>query len=153
MPIVKRSKNWSWQPPPKATYSSFFRNETKRAYIASSLLSSWLGTYLDLYFTGKGWYTFPQRPLAAIFPIHILFATLGLSAFSLLFLFIMTKLQPWQRSLFVVALSFWMALLEAGAEAAGWLIHTSQWSHTYSFIGYWLFINIVWRFFRWMCFW
>ncbi|KDE47303.1 hypothetical protein DI43_09600 [Geobacillus sp. CAMR12739] len=39
--------------------------------MASALLASWAGTYLDLYFVGKGLYTFPKRPFPSVFSIDI----------------------------------------------------------------------------------
>jgi hypothetical protein len=42
-----------------------------------------------------------------------------------------------------------MMLVEILAEAIGWFVHHEQWKHMYTFFGYFLFMTIVWKFYRW----
>lgn len=55
------------------------------------MLGSLLGTYLDLYFVGKGLYEFPTRPLSPIFSINIAFTLIALPLFTMVFLLICSK--------------------------------------------------------------
>ncbi|KYD15862.1 hypothetical protein B4168_4089 [Anoxybacillus flavithermus] len=43
-----------------------------------------------------------------------------------------------------------MTWIEKQAETIGWFVHSSEWKHTYSFVGYSLFMAMVWKFYRWM---
>ncbi|GAJ40589.1 hypothetical protein B4119_2351 [Parageobacillus caldoxylosilyticus] len=45
-----------------------------------------------------------------------------------------------------------MTWIEKQAETIGWFVHSFEWKHIYSFVGYSLFIAMVWRFYRWMWF-
>ncbi|WP_027409035.1 CBO0543 family protein [Anoxybacteroides tepidamans] len=148
MPIVKHLKNSNWRPSPKTPSSN--EGKQRRAYVASCLLASWIGTYLDLYCTGRGLYFFPQRPFPSIFSIDIVFTIIGLPIFSLLFIFVMERLHGWGRGLFTIFLALLMSFGEQQAESIGLFVHTLHWKHEYSLAGYMLFLAIVWRFYRWM---
>ncbi|WP_318538228.1 CBO0543 family protein [Geobacillus thermoleovorans] len=82
MRIVKHLKKSNWRSSPKTPSSTRAR---RRAYLASALLSSWAGTYLDLYFTGKGVYVFPKRPFPSLFSIDIFFTMVVLPLCTVLF--------------------------------------------------------------------
>uniref|UniRef100_A0A7U3YGA5 Uncharacterized protein n=2 Tax=Anoxybacillaceae TaxID=3120669 RepID=A0A7U3YGA5_GEOS0 len=62
----------------------------------------------------------------------------------------MAKLRPWQRGCFLITISLLMTWIEKQAETIGWFVHSSEWKHTYSFVGYSLFMAMVWKFYRWM---
>ncbi|WP_088124171.1 CBO0543 family protein [Parageobacillus genomosp. 1] len=148
MPIVKRSKKWNWRSSPKTP--SFIRTKRAPAYISTLFFASWIGTYLDLYFVGNGWYHFPHRPFPAIFSIDLSFTLIGLPLFVTFFLYVMARLHPWQRGGFLIAMGLFMTWIEKQAETIGWFVHSSEWKHLYSFVGYSLFMAMVWRFYRWM---
>jgi hypothetical protein len=111
--------------------------------------ASWLGTYLDLYFVGKGIYSFPVRPFPSIFTINIAFTLIGLPIFIMFFLYMMESLRRWEKGVLLFVLSLGMMLVEILAEAIGWFVHHEQWKHMYTFFGYFLFMSIVWKFYRW----
>jgi hypothetical protein len=145
MNTAKPSKKWnlpSWQKRP-------FFSKKEKAYLSTIVFASWLGTYLDLYFVGNGMYTFPVRPLPAIFTINIAFTLFGLPVFIMFFLYIMEFLRTWGKGILLFILSLGMMLVEMQAEAIGWFVHYDQWKHVYTFFGYFLFMMIVWTFYRW----
>ncbi|MED5076565.1 hypothetical protein P9851_04470 [Geobacillus stearothermophilus] len=128
-------------------YSSFMR-ASRRAYVASALLASWTGTYLDLYFVGKGLYAFPKRPFPSVFSIDIFFTAVVLPLGTVFFLALMERLSRLGRMGLIAALSALAAALEAKAETYGLFTHTAEWSHWYSVAGYGLFLSIIWEFYR-----
>ena len=114
------------------------------------LLASLLGTYLDLYFIGKGMYYFPNRPFSAIFSINILFTLAVLPIFMVPLLKIMQNLNGWLKGMFVFSISLAMAALEKVAEDMGMFVHTENWHHLYTFLGYSLFIGLISAFHGWI---
>jgi hypothetical protein len=147
MNTAKPSKKWnlpSWRKRP-----FFFKKEKRLAYLSTTVFASWLGTYLDLYFVGKGIYIFPVRPFPSIFTINIAFTLIGLPVFIMFFLYIMESLRTWGRGVLLIIISLGMMLMEIQAEAIGWFVHDEQWNHVYTFLGYLLFLTIVWTFYRW----
>ena len=56
-----------------------------------------MGTYLDLYFTGKGLYSFPIRPLSSIFSINIAFTLVGLPLLTSIYLYFSNKINPGKK--------------------------------------------------------
>ncbi|MCM3704730.1 hypothetical protein M3205_03235 [Cytobacillus firmus] len=143
MHTVKHLKGSSSQPLPK-------RPSGIKAYMPAMLLSSLLGTYLDLYFTGKGMYSFPTRPFSDIFSINIVFTLAVLPIFMIPLLKIMESLKGWFRGIFVLIISLAMAAGEKLAESFGMFVHAETWHHLYTFIGYCLFIGLVAFFHGWM---
>jgi hypothetical protein len=147
MHTVKPSKKWnlpSWQK------RRFLSNKKKRlAYLSTIVFASWLGTYLDMYFVGKGLYAFPVRPFPAIFMINIAFTLIGLPVFITVFLYLMESFRLWGKGVWLIIMSLGMMFMEKQAEAIGWFVHHEQWKHLYSFFGYFLFMMIVWKFYRW----
>jgi hypothetical protein len=113
------------------------------------VFASWLGTYLDMYFVGKGFYAFPVRPFPSIFMINIAFTLVGLPVFITVFLYWMESLRLWGKGVLLIIMSMGMMIVEKQAEAIGWFVHNEQWKHLYSFFGYFLFMTIVWKFYRW----
>ncbi|WP_286148811.1 CBO0543 family protein [Paenibacillus sp. FSL R5-0490] len=143
MHTVKHLKGSSSQPLPK-------RPSGIKAYIPAMLLASLLGTYLDLYFTGKGMYSFPIRPFSGIFTINILFTLAVLPIFMIPLLKIMESLKGRFRGIFVLAISIAMAAAEKIAESLGMFVHAENWHHLYTFTGYCLFIGLIAVFHGWM---
>ncbi|MFE8694861.1 CBO0543 family protein [Cytobacillus sp. FJAT-53684] len=107
------------------------------------LLSSLYGTYLDLYFVGKGMYSFPVRPLPEIFTINLAFTLIGLPLMTLLFLSICNKMKNWKIVVFILVLSLIMAVFEKQAEVLGFFVHHHSWKHLYSLFGYSLYLTII----------
>ncbi|URM34759.1 hypothetical protein LLY41_10405 [Cytobacillus firmus] len=143
MHTVKHLKGSSSQPLPK-------RPSGIKAYIPAMLLASLLGTYLDLYFIGKGMYAFPIRPFSDIFTINILFTLAVLPILMISLLKIMESLRGRFRWMFVLAISIAMAAAEKMAESIGIFVHAENWHHLYTFIGYCLFIGLIAAFHGWM---
>ncbi|WP_436371877.1 CBO0543 family protein [Cytobacillus sp. BC1816] len=121
-----------------------------RAYLPAMLLASLLGTYLDLYFIGKGMYYFPIRPFSAIFSINILFTLAVLPIFMIPLLRIMQSLNGWLKGMFALSISLAMAALEKMAEDMGLFVHADHWHHLYTFAGYCLFIGLISAFHGWI---
>jgi hypothetical protein len=113
------------------------------------VFASWGGTYLDLYFVGKGIYSFPVRLFPSIFTINIAFTLIGLPIFIMFFLYMMESLRSWEKGVLLLIISLGMMLVEMLAEAIGWFVHHEQWKHMYTFFGYFVFMTIVWKFYRW----
>jgi hypothetical protein len=145
---VKQSKKWNLRLSRKKPFS--IKSKTITAYMLTALFASWIGTYLDLYFVGKRWYSFPSRPYSDVFTINIVFTLIGLPILTAFFLYFMRKLNNWKKGVFIIIVSLVMTLVEKQSEAFGWFIHHDQWEHSYSFFGYLLFMIIVWKFFRWV---
>jgi hypothetical protein len=112
------------------------------------IFSSWLATYLDLFFVQKKLYSFPARPLPDLFPINILFTLFALPLVTLIFLTLLQQMRTWQRRGAILLFGIIAALAEQLAERLGWFVHSSEWSHTYSFFGYILFMWLLWKFHR-----
>lgn len=114
------------------------------------LLASLLGTYLDLYYVGKKLYYFPIRPLPSIFTINIGFTLLVLPITMLVLLKIMQRYRNWLKILFVIFISLGMAVMEKAAEDLGLFVHADDWNHLNTFVGYSLFIGLIYAFHGWM---
>ncbi|WP_409271334.1 CBO0543 family protein [Neobacillus sp. SCS-31] len=115
----------------------------------AALLGSLLGTYLDLYFTGKGFYSFPVRPLGHIFSINIAFTLIGLPLLILGFLFICKRINPLPRIALILVMSLFMAAMEKTSETLGLMEHHQSWKHIYTFYGYTIFLTIVYLYYKW----
>ncbi|WP_276353808.1 CBO0543 family protein [Cohnella caldifontis] len=110
---------------------------------ACALLSSLAGTYLDLYFVGKGLYRFPHRLLPEIFPINIVFTLIGLPLLTMVFLHVLTRVNPLGKACLILIASLLMSIAEKLAERLGAFAHSDQWMHVYSFFGYLLFLTVI----------
>ncbi|AGT32306.1 hypothetical protein M493_10225 [Geobacillus genomosp. 3] len=124
------------------------RASRRRAYVASALLASWAGTYLDLYLVGKGLYTFPKRPFPSVFSIDIFFTAVVLPLGAVFFLAFMERLGRFGRIGLIITLALLMMAFEMKAEAYGLFVHNSSWSHLYSLAGYGVFLTMIWNFHR-----
>ncbi|NRD80247.1 hypothetical protein HPT25_23275 [Bacillus sp. BRMEA1] len=117
---------------------------------ACAVLASLLGTYLDLYFVGKGWNQFPERPFPDIFSINILFNLVGLPFLILIFINCLSKVNHWGKAGIVLFVSLLMPILEKLSEMLGFFVHTNRWQHIYTFFGYLLFLTIITIYFHWL---
>ncbi|MGE8206511.1 CBO0543 family protein [Heyndrickxia sp. NPDC080065] len=113
------------------------------------LLGTLLGTYLDLFFIGKGLYSFPKRLMPEIFSINILFTLIGLPLFIIFFLFVCKKIHGVKMTGFIFILSLLMTVAEKFAETLGFFVHNDSWKHIYSLGGYALYLTIIYSFYRW----
>jgi hypothetical protein len=116
-------------------------------YLTVALFASLVGTYLDLIFVGKGMYHFPVRVFPEVFSINILFTLVILPLFTITFLVVAKRVQPFIRFIMIVFISIVFFFSEQVAEQLGWFIHQPEWNHGYSFFGYLLFLIVVWRLF------
>ncbi|CAM3819738.1 Group-specific protein [Cytobacillus oceanisediminis] len=114
------------------------------------LLASLLGTYLDLYYVGKKLYYFPIRPLPSIFTINIGFTLLVLPITMLVLLKVLQWWKGWLRVLFILCISLAMAVMEKAAERMGLFVHADDWNHLNTFVGYCVFIGLIYAFNVWM---
>lgn len=112
--------------------------------LTCAVLASLLGTYLDLYFVGKGLYQFPHRLLPDIFSIHIVFTLIGLPMLTMVFLYCLSLVNDgWGMAGIILFVSLSMPILERFAERLGAFVHSDKWMHVYSFFGYLLFLTII----------
>lgn len=116
-------------------------------YLIVALFASLVGTYLDLIFVGKGMYHFPVRVFPEVFSINILFTLVILPLFTIIFLAVAKRVQPFIRFIMIVFISITLFFSEQVAEQFGWFIHQPEWHHGYSFFGYLVFLLVVWRLF------
>ncbi|WP_449622470.1 CBO0543 family protein [Robertmurraya sp. Marseille-Q9965] len=114
------------------------------------LFATLIGTYLDLFFVGRGLYSFPNRPFPTIFSVNIAFTLIVLPLIVLLFLYICDKLTKRNTFIFILLIGLLASVLERIAEDLGLFIHSSSWNHIYSCVGYSLFMWFVYAFYQWM---
>lgn len=148
MTIAKPSKNSNLPPLQKKRFLSL--NNLLFALLPCLLLASLLGTYLDLYFTGKGMYSFPKRVLPETFSIHIGFTLFILPALTALFLLVCHRVFFRQKVCFIILLSLLMSIGEKQAEAFGFFIHHPSWKHLYSFIGFNVYLALLYLLFHFL---
>lgn len=118
-------------------------------YLPSLLCASLFGTYLDLYFVGKQLYSFPIRPFSEIFSVNILFTLLILPFLTGLYLYLGTNMSSGGRFLFTILLSGFVPFVEHSSVQWGFFQPGDQWNHSYSLIGYFLFLMLMGKIFKW----
>lgn len=118
--------------------------------MACALLGSLLGTYLDLYFVGKGWYQFLGRPWPEIFSINLAFTLGVLPVAVVVFLYCMSLVNNWGKAGIILLASLLAPIMERFAEEIGLFVHSDQWVHLYSFFGYMLFLLMMTGFYYWL---
>ncbi|MFD2445566.1 CBO0543 family protein [Bacillus sp. CGMCC 1.16607] len=143
MNIVKPLKDLNWQLSPKKLF--FCKKD-----ISILLLASLIGTYLDLYFVGKGYYSFPYRLFPTIFSINIAFTLVILPIFTYLLILFVKKMDGLKGLGVLILVSLIIACMEKFSEEVGFFIHHEQWKHLYSFFGYFLYLVVMWGFYRWV---
>lgn len=136
-------KNSSSLPSPKKQF--FYKNE-----LSILLLASLMGTYLDLYFVGKGFYVFPQRLLPDIFTINIVFTLFILPTFTYILISFVKKRTWLIRWYIFIITSFIIACIEKISESYGLFSHSENWKHFYSFFGYFAYLAVIWNFYKWI---
>lgn len=142
------AKHWSGSKLPRSPKKRFtFWNKDS---LACAVLGSLLGTYLDLYFVGKGLYHFPHRLFPEIFSIHIVFTLIGLPILTMVFLYCLSQANRWGRVGIIICVSLLMPILEKIAERLGVFVHSDKWMHLYSFFGYLLFFTIISGVYFWL---
>ncbi|WP_313799365.1 CBO0543 family protein [Cytobacillus sp.] len=125
----------------KKQYLSAIKNLMN--FLPAILLSSIYGTYTDLYFIGRGLYSFPGRPWPEIFSVNLAFTLIGLPLLTVLFLIVCGRLNRWKTAIFILTLSLIIAVFEKQAEALGLFMHHHSWKHLYSFIGYGIYFTMI----------
>ncbi|WP_408006329.1 CBO0543 family protein [Pseudalkalibacillus sp. A8] len=148
MPIVNRLKNSLLR---FSQRRQSFSGENKNIipYFVVVLAGTLSCTYLELLFSGLGFYSFPQRPFPQLFPIDIRFTLIGIPVLTSFVLFALTVLEKQSRIVFIVVISFIMMVGEMVGEKVGLLEHSAHWSHVFSFFGYMLFFMMLWLLFKW----
>lgn len=119
-----------------------------KTLLSTILVASLLGTYLDLFFVGKGIYAFPQRLMPNIFQINIVFTLLGLPILVCIFLIFCNLLRSWQKVWFILIISLLMSVFERVSESLGFFIHGESWRHLYSFVGYTIYFSFIYTFYH-----
>lgn len=109
-----------------------------------------LGSLLDLYFVKNGLYEFPLRLFPHLFSINIIFTLCALPLLTLFHLIIMKKINTLERWLVILIISFLAPLGEMISERCSLFIHSERWNHSYSFIGYFIYLIIAWNLFQWL---
>ncbi|WP_152525396.1 CBO0543 family protein [Virgibacillus salarius] len=120
------------------------------AYITVILFASLIGTYLDLVCVEMGMYSFPIRLFPGLFSINILFTLIILPVASILFIRVMRHLKTIPRTFFLFTCSFLICMIEQIAEQVGLFVHHEDWNHIYSFVGYFIFLVVIWKGFSWL---
>lgn len=114
------------------------------------VLASLIGTFLDLYMVGKGYYQFPFRPFPEIFSINIGFTLIVLPFMTLIVLRTIDHLTNGGKAGVILLVSLLMPIFEKLAEMLGWFSHSEDWKHLYTFFGFLLFLTIISAFHEWM---
>lgn len=120
------------------------------SYLATLILASFIGTYLDLWLVGKGFYSFPIRPFPSIFSINILFTLVFLPAITFFIIFIFNRINLILKGIVSIVVSVFAGLFEHFSEQKGFFTCSDGWKHLYSIVGYFLFIILIWHFYKWM---
>lgn len=120
------------------------------AYGSTLLIASLMGTYLDLWMVGKGYYSYPARPFSNVFSINVLFTLCILPITTFIFIYIFKRVRKLTRLILSAGSSFIAALIEHYSEKTGIFTHSNQWTHVYSIIGYFIFITLIWNFYKWI---
>jgi len=111
--------------------------------LVTVLFGTLIGTYLDLYFVGKGLYSFPKRPFPEVFSVNVGFTLLGLPVMLVVFLSICQKLNLFGKLVSVLVLASTMACGEKMSEDFGWFVHDISWKHAYSLFGYTVYLLLM----------
>lgn len=67
-----------------------------------------------------------------------------------IYLYLMQKWRNWAKATLVVFISIGMTVIERKAEEFGFFVHSNHWSHLYTFMGYCLFLLVVYTFHKWL---
>lgn len=125
------------------------KRQNVKAYVCTMIVASFLATYLDLLFVGKGLYEFPSRPFPSIFSINILFTLVILPLFTLVIIFIFNRISRLLKLLAAIIIGLSAAIMEQIMEKLGMFQPSVHWQHEYSLVGYFIFVLLIWKFYRW----
>jgi hypothetical protein len=114
------------------------------------IVSSLIGTYLDLWMVGKGLYTFPIRPYPTIFSINILFTLCVLPISIVIMIYFFKRINGWLQLLWLIIISIGLSILEHFSERLGLFIHSNDWKHEYSILGYFVFLLLNWFLYKFL---
>lgn len=114
------------------------------------ILASWVATYLELYLTGKGYYTLTYQPFSDIFTINILFTLLAIPLLTAIIIRITDEMELGQKVLLLTVISATLTLSEKILGQTKWISFSDQWQHGYSLVGYFLFFFGMTAFFGWL---
>ncbi|WP_407058303.1 CBO0543 family protein [Tigheibacillus jepli] len=148
MNIVKRWSESKSQSLPKE--HSHRKKQHIKAYFSTIIFASLIGTYLDLIMVGAGLHSFPSRIFPQIFTINILFSLCMLPLMTFGVIFMLKRLYPLPRFLFLLTCSLAVFMAEQLGEQFGLLAHSIYWRHAYSAVGYFVFFVMIWKFYRWL---
>jgi hypothetical protein len=126
------------------------RNSPIKSYLCTLIFASFIGTYLDLWMVGKGSYSFPIRPFPTLFSINILFTLCLLPLLTFFLIYVFNRINGFQKILLGICSSLTMAIIENGSEQLGVFVHSNEWKHVYSIVGYLIFILLIWNFYKWL---
>jgi hypothetical protein len=84
------------------------------------------------------------------FSINIAFTLVVLPVLVFIFLEAMNQVNRWGKVGLILFISMLMPIFEKFAEVMGWFEHTANWKHLYTFIGYLLFLTLIYLFYTWM---
>lgn len=121
-----------------------------KPYVPAMVLAALMGTYSDTVMVRLRFFAFPRRLFPELFDGNILFNLAGLPLATAIVLHWMEGMRAWRRVAIAVLLSLFMTLVERVSETLGFFVHSSDWRHVYTFIGYLIFMGIVWAFHRWL---
>ncbi|WP_420810410.1 CBO0543 family protein [Halobacillus ihumii] len=115
------------------------------------IFASLIGTYLDLWMVGEGYYAFPNRPFPSIFSINILFTLLMLPVVTIAVISLFRAFTSFiQRGLISLSIFLFIPIFEHVSGLFGVFTHTGDWNHLYSGFGYVIFTFVIWKFYLWM---
>jgi hypothetical protein len=84
------------------------------------------------------------------FSINIAFTLGVLPVLVFIFLEVMNQVNRRGKVGLILFISLLMPIFEKFAEVMGWFEHTANWKHHYTFIGYLLFLTLIYLFYTWM---
>ena len=136
----KNSNSRQWQ---KILFSN-----RRIPYFVTIATAALLGTFLDFFYVSNGYYEFPIRPFPNIFSINIAFTFCILPMLTWLYLLSMMKINKLERFIVILMICFIVPIGEMISEELGLFRHGDSWNHSISFIGYFLYLIIIWKLFQ-----
>ncbi|KXH81921.1 CBO0543 family protein [Sporosarcina sp. HYO08] len=104
---------------------------------------------MELWFVEKNFYTFSIRPFPEIFSINIAFTLLLIPSITFIYLLVAGKMASWLRLIFTIALCAFVPYAEEQAVQYGFLSLGDQWNSYYSSVGYFIFLVLIWKLYKW----
>lgn len=82
--------------------------------------------------------------------INIAFTLAGLPIMAAVFLRLMEKRHIAGKTVIVFFISLLMSILEKLSESLGLFIHSTGWTHMYTFFGTFFYLIVVYQFHKWI---